>query len=60
MFDYKDFGVSKVEGQYRTIFGKRCPVFDYTEKKIITINAYKKEIRNKFKRIRKLTSSSSE
>ena len=53
-------GVAKVEGQDGTIIGKRCPVFDYTEKKIIMINAYKKEIRNKLERIRKLTSSSSE
>ena len=52
--------VAKVEGQYGSIIGKRCPVFDYTEKKIITINAYNKEIRNKLERIRKLTSSSSE
>ena len=52
-------GVVKVEGQEGTIIGKRCPVFDYTEKKIVTINAYKKEIRNKLERIRKLTSSSS-
>ena len=37
----------------------RCPVFDYTEKKIITIDACKKEILNEFARIRKLTSSSS-
>ena len=35
-------GVAKVEVQDRTIIGKRCPVFDYTEKKIVTINAYKK------------------
>ena len=53
-------GVAKVEGQDGTIIGKRCPVFDYTEKQIITINAYNKEIRNKLERIRKLTSSSSE
>ena len=53
-------GVTKVEIQDGTIIGKRCPVFDYTEKQIITINAYKKEIRNKLERIRKLTSSSSE
>ena len=38
--------VAKVEGQYGTIIGKRCPVFDYTEKKIVTISAYKKVIRN--------------
>ena len=30
--------VVKVEGQDNTIIGKRCLVFDYTEKKIITIN----------------------
>ena len=35
-------GVAKVESQYGTIIGKRCPVFDYTEKKIFTIDAYKK------------------
>ena len=35
-------GVAKVEGQDGSIIGKCCPVFDYTEKKIITINAYKK------------------
>ena len=52
-------GVAKVEGQDGTIIGKRCPVFDYTEKKIVTIDAYKKEIRNEFARIRKITSSSS-
>ena len=51
--------MAKVEGQDGTIIGKRCPVFDYTEKKIITINAYKKEIRNQLERIRKLTSLSS-
>ena len=47
-------GVAKVEGQDRTIIGKRCPVFDYTEKKIVTIDAYKKEIMNKFSRMGKL------
>ena len=35
-------GVAKVEGQDGKIIGKRCPVFDYTEKKIVTISAYKK------------------
>ena len=49
--------VAKVEGQYGTIIGKRCLVFDYTEKKILTIDAYKKEIRNELERIRKLTLS---
>ena len=50
-------GMAKVESQDGKIIGKRCLVFDYTEKKIVTINAYKKEMRNKFARIRKLTSS---
>ena len=37
-------GVAKVEGQYGTIIGKRCPVFDYTEKKIVILFAkYKRE-----------------
>ena len=35
-------GVAKLESQDGTIISKRCPVFDYTEKKIVTINAYKK------------------
>ena len=35
-------GVAKVEIQDRKIIGKRCPVFDYTEKKIVTIYACKK------------------
>ena len=35
-------GVAKVESQDGTIIGKPCPVFDYTEKKIFTIDAYKK------------------
>ena len=51
--------MARVESKYGTIKGERCPVFDYTEKKIVTIDAYKKEILNKFARIRKLTSSSS-
>ena len=50
--------VAKVESQDGTIIGKHCPVFDYTEKKIVTIDAYKKEIMNKFARIRKLSLSS--
>ena len=49
--------VAKVEGQDGTIIGKSSSVFDYTEKKIVTIDAYKKEIMNEFSRIRKLTSS---
>ena len=39
--------VAKVESQDGTIIGKCCTVFYYTEKKIVTINAYKKEMRNK-------------
>ena len=35
-------GVAKVESQDGTIIGKCCPVLDYTEKKIVTIDAYKK------------------
>ena len=35
-------GVAKVESKDGTIIGKRCPVFDYTEKKIVTVSAYKK------------------
>ena len=35
-------GVAKAESKYGTITGKRCPVFDYTENKIVTINALKK------------------
>ena len=34
-------------------------MFDYTENKIVTIDAYKREILNEFSRIRKLTLSSS-
>ena len=52
-------GVAKVEGQDGKIIGKRCPVFDYTEKKMVTISAYKQETRHELERIRKLTSSSS-
>ena len=53
-------GVAKVESKNGTITGKHCPVLDYTEKKNFTIDAYKKEILNEFKRIRKLTSSFSQ
>ena len=51
--------MAKVESKYGTIIGKHCPVFDYTEKKIVTIDAYKKEMRNELEIIRKLTLSSS-
>ena len=36
------FGVAKIESKNGTITGKRCPVFDYSGKKIVTIDAYKK------------------
>ena len=52
-------GVAKVESKDRTIIGERCPVFNYTEKEIVTIDAYKKEIIHNFSRIRKLTLSPS-
>ena len=35
-------GVAKVESKDGTIIGKRCPVFDYTDNKIVTIDTYKK------------------
>ena len=39
------------------MISKRCPVFDYTEKKIVTISAYKQEMTHELERISKLTSS---
>ena len=50
-------GMAKVKSQDGKIIGKRCPVLDYTEKKMFTINAYKKEMRNQQERKSKLTSS---
>ena len=47
---------SKEDG---TITVKRCPVFGYTGKKVVTIDDSKKETQNEFTRIRKLTLSSS-
>ena len=35
-------GVAKIESKNGTITGKRCPVFDYSGKKIVTIDAYRK------------------
>ena len=35
-------GVNKVESKDGTTTGKRCPMFDNTDKKIFTIDAYKK------------------
>ena len=48
-FKYKQegrfcLGVAKVESKDGTITGKRCPVFDYTDTKSVTIDAYKREI----------------
>ena len=36
-------GVTKTKSKNGTITGKRCPVFDYSGKMIVTIDAYKKE-----------------
>ena len=46
-FKYKQegrfcLGVAKVESKDGTITGKRCPVFNYTENKIVTIDALQK------------------
>ena len=50
-------GVAKVESEeYETITGKQFLVFNYTGRKIVTIDAYKKEIFNESERIRRLTS----
>ena len=35
-------GVAKIESKNGKITGKRCPVFDYLGKNIVTIDAYKK------------------
>ena len=51
-------GGAKIESKNGEITGKRCPVFEYTGKKIVVIYAYKKEIMKVFKRVRQLTSSS--
>ena len=53
-------GVAKIESKNGKITGKRCPVFDYTNKKIVTIGAYKIEILKEFARVRQLTLSSSQ
>ena len=53
-------GVARAESKEDgTMKGKRCPVFDYTGKKIFTINTFKKEIRHEFSRLGKLTLPSS-
>ena len=51
-------GGAKIESKNGEITGKRCPVFEYTGKKIVVIYAYKKEIMKVFKRVRQLTLSS--
>ena len=48
-FNYEQEGriclsVAKIESKNGTITGKRCPIFYYSGKKIVTIDAYKKEI----------------
>ena len=42
---------AKIESKDETITGKRCPVFDYSGEKIVTIDAYKKEIQKEFARV---------
>ena len=51
-------GVAKIESNNGTITGKLCPVFEYTGKKIVTIDAYKKEIIKEFATVRQITLSS--
>ena len=49
-------GVAKVESKEDgTVTGKCFPVFDYTGKKIFTVNVYKIETQKEFARIRKFT-----
>ena len=52
-------GVARIEIKNGMITGKQCPVFNYSGKKIVTIDAYNKEILKELARVRKLTSSSS-
>ena len=52
--------VAKIEGKNVRITGKQCPVFEYTCNKIVTIDAYKKEILKEFARVRQLNSSLSQ
>ena len=44
-------GVTNIESKNGTITGKRCLVFEYKNKKIVTIDAYKKEIIKEFARV---------
>ena len=41
-------GVAKIESKNGKITGKRCPVFNYSGKKKLKIDAYKKEIPREF------------
>ena len=50
-------GVANIESKNGKITGKRCPVFNYTNKKIVKIGAYKKEIIKEFARVRQITLS---
>ena len=51
---------AKIKSKNGTITGKQCPVLYYTGKKIVKIDAYKKEILKESARVRNLTSSSSQ
>ena len=52
--------VAKIESRNGKITVKQCPVFDYTNKNIVEIYAYKKEILKEFSGVRQLTLSSSQ
>ena len=49
--------VAKIESKNGTITGERCPVFNYSGGKIVTIDAFKKEIQKEIARVRNITSS---
>ena len=51
-------GVANIKVKNGTITGKRCPVFDYSGRQIVTIDAYKKK-QKEFTKVQNLTSSSS-
>ena len=51
-------GVANIESKNGRTTVKRCPVFDYTNKNIVKIGAYRKEILKEFARVSQLTSSS--
>ena len=52
--------VAKIESKNGNITGKRCLFFEFIGKKIVTIDAYKKEIIKEFARLRRLTPSLSQ